>query len=486
MKKMFVLFIFMVLGFSLVSGESEAIESEKAIVFEAKIGSKVGAFEGTIMVPENRTVENGKKIPIKYVRFPSTSDNPGAPIVYLSGGPGGSGINTAKYRRFPLFMALREFADVIALDQRGTGASDTTPECHSSHKIKADQIVTDQQYIVLHQKALKECLNYWQEKDVDVMAYTTEQSVADLEALRGHLGAEKISLWGISYGSHLALAALKVMDDRIEKVMIASAEGLSQTVKMPHRTDDYFDRLQAAIDTQSESREMFGDIKKLMNRVHHKLENQPMKLSIPQSDGTTVNYLLQRKDLQMLASGMIADPSSVKWLLQIYAALDNDVVMPLTFVLQRYIEPDSPISYRAMPIAMDLASGMSDKRRESIKKQAQSAVLRDYLNFSYHLTDVLPEIDLGDVFRKKPHSTVPTLLLSGTLDGRTYIESQHEATQGLTNLTSIKINNAGHNLFMTSPQTVQPDVLKVIRQFMRNEKITTTEITIDLPKFSQF
>lgn len=40
------------------------------------------------------------------------------------------------------------------------------------------------------------------------------------------------------------------MDDHIDKMVLASAEGLNQTVKLPARTDDYFKRLQQVINEQ--------------------------------------------------------------------------------------------------------------------------------------------------------------------------------------------------------------------------------------------
>ncbi len=102
---------------------------ETAIVFEAASGERVEAFSGSLVVPENRANAGSRDIMLKYVRFPATGDNVGAPIVYLAGGPGGSGIEAAKYNRFPLFMAMREFGDVIAFDQRGTGGSNDLPNC---------------------------------------------------------------------------------------------------------------------------------------------------------------------------------------------------------------------------------------------------------------------------------------------------------------------------------------------------------------------
>ena len=83
-------------------------KNESEIMFEAKNGEMVSAFRGWLEVPENRKNIKSRKIKLNYVRFPATTDKNAnaSPIVYLAGGPGGSGIETAKHRRFPLFMAM--------------------------------------------------------------------------------------------------------------------------------------------------------------------------------------------------------------------------------------------------------------------------------------------------------------------------------------------------------------------------------------------
>jgi len=215
-----------------------------------------------LSVPENRQAPDSRSITLKYVRFPATASAHGEPIIYLSGGPGGSGIETAKYERFPLFMAMREFGDVIAFDQRGTGASNDLPNCTSSEHIK--------------RTAFAECLTFWKEEGLDVHGYTTSESVADLNDLRQHLNADKINLWGISYGSHLSLAALQRIDEYLGRVVITAVEGLDQTVKQPLRGDHYFDRLQAAIDTAPEAKAKYPDVKAMVSRVLTGLEAQPL------------------------------------------------------------------------------------------------------------------------------------------------------------------------------------------------------------------
>jgi len=446
----------------------------KTITFESGDGQKVEAFKGVFSVPENRTKNNSRQIDIHYVRFPATGKKSGYPIVYLAGGPGGSGIATAKHRRFELFMAMREFGDVIALDQRGTGDSDHLPECISSQTLPPTPI-SDAEYIAIRQQALRDCLTFWEQQKVDLKAYNTVENAADLDALRQHLKAEKITLWGISYGSHLAFAALKSMPERLHKVIIASAEGLRQTVKMPARTDAYFERLQTAARQQTGDDAL--DIIGLMRRVHDKLEKNPMKISL--SNDSETFYYLQRRDMQQLASGSISDPGRAWQAVQLYQAVDAGFVMPLVPIIQRYFGVGDKLSLRAMSVAMDIASGIDAERRKTIEQQAQSALLASYLNFTLHYTDVAPQLDLGDHFRKPPESDVPTLLLSGTLDGRTYIESQKEAVSGLKNCQIITVVNAGHNLFKSSPQ-----VLATMQAFMRGDTIDETEIQAPLPSMT--
>ena len=89
--------------------------------FKAPDGSTIDAELGAFEVPERRANPASRRITLRFVRFRSTAAKPGAPIVYLAGGPGASGIRTAAGPRFPLFMALRALGDVIALDQRGVG-----------------------------------------------------------------------------------------------------------------------------------------------------------------------------------------------------------------------------------------------------------------------------------------------------------------------------------------------------------------------------
>ncbi len=458
---------------------SKASRGEEAFIFEARNGESVPAYRGSFQQRENHSDPASRLITLHYVRFPATGDVSGSPIIYLAGGPGGSGIETAKHERFPLFMAMREFGDVIAFDQRGTGASNHLPDCTSSQSLSTIEATSDAEYIAIHRLAFAECLTFWKGEGIDVHGYTTSQSVFDLNGLREHLGAKKISLWGISYGSHLALAALQQIDEYLDRVVITAIEGLDQTVKQPVRGDAYFDRLQAAINTLPQAKAKYPDVKAMIARVLAKLEAEPLLVNVPTRDGTSVPYLLQKRDMQQFTSALAADPARVTWILGVYKGLDEGSTQPLTALLQQGVDPtNTAISFRPMTYLMDVASGSGAARRAMITEQAKTALLGLHMNFSMYLETVDPSLDLGDIFRQAPVSDVPTLVLSGTLDGRTYPESGQEATAGLSARQSVSVVNGGHNLFMLSPEVTQ-----TIQDFMRGGVVDQREIFIELPDF---
>ncbi len=459
---------------------ASAATGDEPFVFKTVDGQTTDAIRGSFQVPENRADPGSRMLTLRYVRFPATGSKPGAPIVYLAGGPGGSGIETAKRQRYPLFMAMRQFGDVIAFDQRGTGASDDTPPCEPKNAPSESKPLSDQAYTAAYRAAAVECAAFWKTKGIDLRGYNTEQSVQDLDALRQHLGADKISLWGISYGSHLALAALKKIDDRLDRVIIASVEGLDQTVKLPAGTDAYFDRLQAAVDTQPAAKAAYPDIKALLTRVHTRLEAKPELLILKGPDGKAADVLLQRRTLQMIASALISDPDSAVLLLASYRAADAGDFSPLANFVQRFLGPGEPMKLQAMPLAMDIASGIDDKMLGVVEKQAKIALLGDVLNFPMpQLRDALPELVLDANFRKPPVSHVPTLVLSGTLDGRTYPDAHHAAVAGLDHAQFISVVNAGHNLFLLSPE-----ITATMERFMRGERLASPQITVPLPDFT--
>lgn len=459
-----------------------AAAQEEAMTFEAQSGASVDAFRGSFEVPENRADPDSRMIEIGYVRFPATTNAPGAPIIYLAGGPGGSGTGTARGRRFDLFMQMRQHGDVIAFDQRGTGLSgNDMPRCVSSQGGDDLARLSFEEFSAQYIAAIEECGEFWRGEGIDLAGYTTRESVQDISDLREHLGAEQVTLWGISYGTHLALAAIKDIPGEIDRAILASVEGLDQTVKLPARTNAYFERLQAAVNTQPAAAAAYPDIAGLVRRVHERLEAEPMLVVVPQRDGAPVEMLVHRHQAEQFAGGLISDPGNAAILLALYTALDAGDTTLMGMLLQRFVRPGTPISLRPMSTAMDIVSGISAERLELFEQQAPTGLTGGMLNFPMpQASGVWDGFDLGDEFRANPTGDMPVLVLSGTLDGRTYPQSQAEAVADLSDIHIVTIENAGHNLFMTSSE-----VHDVMHAFMRGETGLAETISVDLPDMTE-
>jgi pimeloyl-ACP methyl ester carboxylesterase len=374
-------------------------------------------------------------------------------------------------------MAMREFGDVIAYDQRGTGLSNAIPKCKTNYYTPLDEPLVRETEIALMRKAADECTVFWGDKGIDISGYNTVQNALDLDDLRRGLGVNKIDIWGISYGSHLALAAVKAMPEHIGRLVLAAIEGLDATVKYPARTGAYFKRLQAAIDANPETAATYPDLVAQMNRVHAQVEKAPLHITIKNKDGNEVTMAVGKVELQFVTSFFIADPARAAQLPSIYAMAEAgnvDLVAPLIYQFLRA----EPITLTGMAEAMDIMSGISSERRELVKEQAKTSPLGDLLNFPMpHLVGALGLNDLGEGFRSPVKTDVPALFLTGTLDGRTYPEGAREAISGFTNGTQVMVTNGGHNVFMQDPK-----ISEIILSYMRGQTVPT-KVTLPLPDF---
>lgn len=442
--------------------------------FKGWQGRETDAEQGFFEVPEDRRDPGSRRIRLSYVRFPSTAARPGPPIVYLAGGPGGTATGTFTGPRFPILLALREVADVIAFDQRGTGLSNHIPP---RPRPPGPPPAFTREGLTAHIRAeFARAWADWTSRGIAMRGYNTNESADDVDDLRRHLGAEAISLWGISYGSHLALAVLKRHGGRIDRVALASLEGQDQTVKRPDRIDAYLRRVDRLLDAAPDLRAAVPDLPALMRRVHARMEAEPVAAAI-QGGGEPVEIRMGGFAVQMLAGSLIADPPGLARLPALYRALDVGNADVLTPYLGRFM---GVLGVGGMPEAMDLASGISPAKLALVQRTAKAAVLGDALNFPMpHLLGAVPGVDLGDDFRAPIRIPHPALLVAGSLDGRTPLEEQAEVAAQFRNRTQALVENAGHNVFEAHPQ-----VQDLLVRFFRGERLSDTALTLPPPKFA--
>lgn len=441
--------------------------------FKGWQGQETDAERGFFEVPEDRRDPGSRKIRLSYVRFASTAARPGPPIVYLAGGPGGLATRAAGGPRFPIFMALREVADVIAFDQRGTGLSNAIPERPAS--TRPPPVFTEAGLTSYFREDFQSAWADWTKAGVAMTGYNTGQNADDIDDLRRHLGAEKVDLWGISYGTHLALSMLKRHGDRVNRVALASLEGQDQTVKRPAAIDALLGQVDGLLAADPVVRAAIPDLPALMRRVHAKLEAAPARMAAT-LNGAPVELQLGGFAIQLMAGGLIANPQTLVMLPKLYLALDAGQTDVLTPFMKEF---SGLLGIAGMPEATDLASGISPARLALVRREAKTAVLGQALNFPMpQLLGAVPGVDLGEGFRAPLRIDHPALLLAGTLDGRTPLPEQDEVAAQFRRKSRVIVENAGHNVF-----EAHPDVQALLVRFFRGEVVADTRLALPPPKF---
>src|SRR5215212_10853938 len=187
---------------------------------------------GTLDVPENWSHPEGRRIQIGYLILKSTAAQPMPdPVVFLAGGPGSSPLTSGEiWARF--FAGLRQERDIVFFDQRGTRLSSPL-RCEAYTKLMALVLPPDeddsagtpappdypaeltnpddllQKARELYGPSADACARQLTEKGVDLSQYTTAASANDAVALVKALGYDQYNLYGISYGTRLALEVMR-------------------------------------------------------------------------------------------------------------------------------------------------------------------------------------------------------------------------------------------------------------------------------------
>ena len=440
--------------------------------FTADDGRTVAAEIGRFRVPENRDRPDGRTIGLAFVRFPSTSPTPGPPIVYLAGGPGGAGTDAASGTRFDLFQALRSVADVVAFDQRGTGLSDRVPDCPFETDVPLDRPVDRDAQAAAMAETTRQCAAHWRRLGVDLAAYHTEASADDLDALRQALGADRVSLWAISYGTHLALSAIRRHPGAVARAVLAGVEGPDHTLKLPSHQQALLEQVAARHAAEHPDAPPFlADVEAVLDA----LRQSPAVVEV--AGGTVA---VGAFDVQALAANMLGGPETSMQLPAMFAAMragDFSAVAPWV------VWTKGPRGVDAMSAAVDAASGASLWRRARIASEARQTLLGDAINFPAPAqAEALGVPDLGPTFRTPVVSDVPVLFVSGTLDGRTPVANADEVAAGFPNGAHVVIEGAGHSdpLFLSSPL-----ILERMRTFFDGEPVSDETLRLGSGEISE-
>lgn len=175
--------------------------------------AKLAAQCTTLSVPLNPAEPSQGQIELSVARIPARrqTENTDA-LTMIAGGPGQSALDT--YQSLAgAFRQLTRDRDMILIDQRGTGQSNKL-NCPALPETLGHKTTQDLEQIRQQANACLDSL------DMDPRFYTTSVAVLDLEEVRHQLGISQWNLYGISYGTRVALHYLRRFPESVRTIAL--------------------------------------------------------------------------------------------------------------------------------------------------------------------------------------------------------------------------------------------------------------------------
>lgn len=411
---------------------------------------------GFLTVPEDRmkiVTADMPSVRLPVAVFSSTGDDPAPdPVIYLNGGPGGNSIEYAGYwmqqSHFQLLLAKR---DVILFDQRGTGYAEPSLDCPEYTYMVLDQLSQDLTLAELNDQFVEVmliCQENLTDTGINPAAYTSTANAADLADLREALGYEQWNLYGISYGTRLALTTMRDYPEGIRSVILDST--------YPPQTDLYaeitanahraFTTLFEGCAGDAVCSTHYPNLEAVFYKTVDKLNEKPTTVSFMGMDVRVTGDLFIELIFQQLYR-----TSSLPYLpIMIYATY-NEYYDALEFALDTYISQSTYINegmYYAVQCSEE--TPFSREAAQAIDTTGIPKQLLDYFNTNNTATYTL----CGHWITRPPRlvendpvtSSIPTLILAGEYDPITPPAWGEDTAHTLDNSYFFTLPGHGHGV----------------------------------------
>ena len=247
---------------------------------------------GTLTVPENRRRFSGRTVDLAVVVLHATGPSPEPdPLVFLSGGPGSWAIDLYLSDFTADFAApIQAKRDIVIFDQRGTGRSRPALDCPEvlPDTLRFAEWLTPDEEADRDARNLIACHDRLAADGIDLGAYGSAATARDIADLMTALGYERFNLYGLSYGSRVALTALRDLpNERIRSAVLDSvvpvqAIGLGPGAASVQRSAE---RLFAACASDPACNAAFPDLRQMTFDLYDRLNAAPVTLEPTAPDG---------------------------------------------------------------------------------------------------------------------------------------------------------------------------------------------------------
>lgn len=178
-----------------------------------------------VLVPLDYRDPDGRTLTVAISRAPATDPARRRGILLSNpGGPGASGLDSPSLLGDVLEPEVRAQYDLIGMDPRGVGASDAPPRCGwrvgEAIRSAGPSGSGFGEEVALAAESAAACLD----TDPGKLRFlTTRNTARDMDLIRAVLGEEKLSFFGLSYGTYLGAVFTQMFPERTDRMVLDSA-----------------------------------------------------------------------------------------------------------------------------------------------------------------------------------------------------------------------------------------------------------------------
>ena len=395
---------------------------------------------GYITVPENANKPDGKQIQIHYAVLPAIkSSGHSEALLAIAGGPGQSAMDNATFFN-RTFSKVRQQRDILLIDQRGTGRSNIL-NCEAEG---AESALAINEADFDTTKETQTCLDNL--SDSDVTQYGSLNALEDFEAVRQHLGYQKLHIYGISYGTRMAQLYMRHYPEVLSTVTIDGVVPMQQNVLVIGQAiSRAFDLLLQNCADNALCNNQFPQLRAELESVDAKLAIAPIITQVRDPLTGDSTQLTMTRAKFMGAIRMALYSSSIRALLPhaIHQAANDNFQAIMGLYALNLDSTGIAMGMHASVVCGEDWQRMTPSEREEVNSTYFGQEMIKGFEQSCSVWNV-PAVD--ESFSAPISSDIPTLVLSGQVDPATPPSWGELAMEKLTNAKHFVAPYATHGV----------------------------------------
>lgn len=433
-----------------------AFERQRECPFTVAAGPLRDRLEcGYIEVPELPGQAAGARLrlPVAIIRSTSREPRPD-PIVFIAGGPGAAPLESVRtVERFAQHPFGRD-RDIIVYNQRGSLQTEPPLVCAA---LGASRLAIHAADLTLPERDARiaatvvDCLQQLRSQGRVLEAYGATGNAHDLKALREALGIRQWNLLAVSYGTWMALEAVRTDPDGVRSLLLDSVMSRDSDLFMSEGPRNFalgVDRMLAVCAADAACAAAFPDLKDRLRSTISALDRRPLELRIGSvADGESIQVAVNWHDFLSVVHWMLYNAGTLRLVPPLIDATSRGDLRLLTSLME-YVYPASRLGAPG-PSAAFFAIVCNDQftSRNPLPAAPSNADYRGFSIVSF-MALACESAARGREPNPKPdpiRSTVPALLLSGRFDPMTPDVYAASLAEYLAHARVVVIGDAGHS-----------------------------------------